>query len=57
MCRHPNLNEGKERKKFRYELMWETHDGFCPMLTDSWTKGGKVSTLVELQAKLAAVSV
>ena len=41
---------------FRYELMWERHDDFQPVLQDAWTRHGKAKTLTELQDKIAAVT-
>jgi hypothetical protein len=46
----------REDKMFRYEVMWERHDGFKPLLRQAWTQGGKALTLGELQEKICAVT-
>ena len=46
----------KKRKMFRYEMMWEAHDEFFPMLAKTWLDAGKACTVKELQEKLALVS-
>lgn len=34
---------------FRYEVMWERHDGFTPLLEQAWKGPGKAASLVKLQ--------
>ena len=46
----------KKKKMFRYEMMWEAHDQFFPMLVRTWLDVGEARTVKELQEKLASVS-
>jgi len=49
--------KGRKKKKiFRYEMMWEVHDQFFPMLARTWFDAGEARTVTELQEKLASVS-
>ena len=49
--------KGRKKKKiFRYEMMWEAHDQFFPMLARTWFDAGEARTVTELQEKLASVS-
>jgi hypothetical protein len=41
---------------FRYEMMWETHDEFSPMMLQAWQNEGKAETVQELHNKLAAMA-
>jgi hypothetical protein len=43
------------RRRFRYELMWETHPDFSQMVSQKWQDAGVASTLDGLQRKLTAV--
>ena len=46
----------KTRGRFQYELMWERHDEFAPMVDQAWQADGKAATLQELQHKLSSVA-
>ncbi|CAN6305188.1 unnamed protein product [Urochloa humidicola] len=46
----------KKRKMFRYEMMWEAHDEFFPMLAKTWLDVGKARAAKELHEKLVSVS-
>jgi hypothetical protein len=39
-------------KLFRYELMWERHEEFQPMLTSAWSTEGRARSVGELNDKL-----
>jgi hypothetical protein len=43
-------------KVFRYELMWERHAEFELALKDIWDRQGKVTTLLDLQHKIEAMT-
>lgn len=45
----------KEHKmrEFRYELMWETHEGLHDMLVDGWDAGPPCATVEEMRQKLS----
>jgi hypothetical protein len=45
-----------KRKMFRYEVMWNSHDGFATRLAQSWKDAGTVNTLQELHDKLSSVA-
>ena len=40
------------KKRFRYEVMWESHAEFSNSLLESWQKEDEATTLQELQSKL-----
>ena len=44
------------RNRFRYELMWEEHEQFAPMLSQVWQQGGEATSVIELSSKLANMS-
>jgi len=48
--------QGKGKKMFRYEIMWESHNDFAPWMINTWQEAGKASTLQELQRKLSGVT-
>jgi hypothetical protein len=39
---------------FKYELMWEEHKEFSPMVSDAWKGAGEARDLQSLQGKLAS---
>jgi hypothetical protein len=44
------------KRKFKYELMWESHDEFSPMMSNAWQAEGVATNLRDLQRKLHVVS-
>lgn len=44
-----------KKKKFKYEMMWETHDDFSSTLAEVW-EGPELTSLQDLQRKLGDVS-
>jgi hypothetical protein len=48
--------ENRRRKPlgFKYELMWEEHKDFSPMVSDAWRAAGEARDLQSLQGKLAS---
>jgi hypothetical protein len=42
--------------RFRYEMMWETHSEFTPMMQQVWQDAGAATTTMDLQRKLTDVS-
>lgn len=50
-----NRRSRKNKKRFHYELMWETHEDFSPWLSELW-QGDKALTLNELHQKLASTA-
>jgi len=51
-----HLRKRKRKKVFKYELMWESHEDFFPMLAQMWQDEGKASKMEELLSKLTTVS-
>jgi len=52
-------SEGRSRqqkRRFRYEQMWETHPDFSETLAESWRRDGEATSTLELHAKLKEVS-
>ena len=45
----------KRKKRFQYEIMWESHEDFNPWLGEVW-QGDKATTLADLQRKLTSVA-
>jgi hypothetical protein len=45
----------RKKKKFKYEVMWETHDDFLSTLAEAW-EGPEPTSLQDLQRKLGDVS-
>src|SRR3954454_18031010 len=43
-------------KIFRYEIMWESHNGFTSMLKQAWQGEPGATTLPDIQRKLASLS-
>lgn len=41
-----------EEGGFKYDVMWETRDGFSPTLEEAWTKGSQASNVPKIQSKL-----
>ena len=51
-----NWGETKERPKardFKYDLMWESHEGLHTVVMDEWDAGPPCTTVEELRQKLA----
>jgi hypothetical protein len=46
----------KKGRMFRYELMWEAHEEFAPVLKKTWHEVGNISTKVEMKEKLSYLS-
>ena len=44
----------RARGRFKYELMWEDHEEFTPMVSEAWQEKGVAQNLPELQSKLAS---
>jgi hypothetical protein len=51
-----NIEEGGGRKKFKYELMWETHEEFYSTMKQTWQSDGCACTVQELQQKMTTVA-
>jgi hypothetical protein len=45
-----------QAKLFRYEVMWESHDQFAPVLNDSWQASSPSGTVEDLKHNLQNVS-
>jgi hypothetical protein len=41
---------------FRYEVMWDSHEGFDPFLKQVWREGGKGTTTRRVRDKLTSLS-
>lgn len=46
----------RRKKMLRYELMWDSHKDFLPMMTQMWRDGGKAITVADLHNKLTMVA-
>jgi hypothetical protein len=44
----------KPKGRFRYELLWEEHEDFSPMVAQTWKEEGEAHTLDDSKHKLEA---
>jgi hypothetical protein len=54
--RHTQEQRRRKTKAFKYEMMWERHEEFAAMFTQSWQQRWKARTLKEMVEKLTAVA-
>jgi hypothetical protein len=52
----PTSPRRSSKESLRYELMWETHTDFSPMVMQSWQNECKLTSVQELQQKLTQVA-
>ncbi|XP_071676896.1 uncharacterized protein [Lolium perenne] len=52
----PRQVQKQSGKLFRYEVMWESHEGFPEHLADSWNASEKSRNVADLKSKLQSVS-
>jgi len=53
---HRKRSQQRRKGRFRYEIMWETHQEFSDMLEQTWKSGGNAMLLCDLQQKLQSLS-
>lgn len=46
----------RSKRRFRYEVMWESHDTFSSALADSWQQDSEASSVLDLHHKLQGVA-
>jgi len=46
----------EEEARFRYEVMWETHQEFSDMFSQTWQSGGSAMTLPDFIGKMQRLS-
>jgi len=56
LAERTNSNARRQKKQFRYELMWESHTGFHDTLSQAWESQPLVLDLEGLQKKMVAIS-
>lgn len=44
--------EDHKKRDFKYEVMWESHEGLHDMLVDGWEAGSPCATVEEMRQKL-----
>lgn len=55
-CGHEPKGHRRMKGRFLYELMWESHEEFSPMLAQDWQGEGQTMMPPEFRRKLGAVS-
>jgi hypothetical protein len=52
--KHETTRHGRKAKGlFKYEVMWEYHEGFSTLISEAWQGEGKARNLAELQTKIS----
>jgi hypothetical protein len=46
----------QNKRRFRYEIMWETHAELCPLVEQVWHNGGESNSVADVQQKLSVLS-